>query len=463
MAKNGVDANFSALTAHYDGFKYSNPARKPAVPAPVGFLASVSGTTVSLTWTASGVSGVQVHIERSAINNSNYQEIAIKPAGSTFHDDPGRAEIAYYYRIRFRWNNLYSAYSDEEIVIVVGSGSSGLTDGGQYTLVVPGAGSNSHAVRQSFLGGAASPIEAAAYNTLFSAFMPTNWQMPGSAGTRVRTERALNGTRSLCHDRTGGAYQFAFRYDHPEVTRTLFYHYSYYFENPNNTSGQLKQVRATPDYGSGYEDSNYANSYITYGANGHQVNANNGSGATNIAFYRRHWSAESTGGWHFQGQWVTVTAAVTCNSDIAVADGRWRVGVRSAADNSVIGNITIPNIGMWLRAEASQFARQTFQFYMGNGFDLACKLYLDRDIYVQGSTTSACPKFLLIGNASTYAASTIFTIAPYSVWDDSVGGGAAAITFTLNRGRHLSLEGLYLYAMSDIETPINSTGVLIEA
>lgn len=463
MAKNGVDANFSALTAWWDGFKYSNPAKRPALPAPVGFVVSVSGNTVSLTWTASGVSGVSVHIERSAVSNNNYQEIVIKSPGLTDHLDPGRAEITYYYRIRFRWGTLYSAYSDEEIAIVVGSGNSGLTDGQSYTLVVPGAGSNSHAVRQSFLGGANSPIEAAAYNTLFSAFMPANWAMPGAAGTRVRTERSLNGTKALCHDRTGGAYQFAFRYDHPEVTRTLFYRYSYYLENPNNVAGQLKQIRATPAYGSGFEDGNIANTYLTRNGSGTGIIVNNGSGATNLGFYPRLWDSGSSGSWHAEGTWVTVTAYVTCNSAVGVADGKWRVGVRRESDNTVIGNITMSNAGLWLRAEATPYSRQTFQFYMGNGYDQACKTYIDRDVYVMGSTTTACPKYLLIGNASTYAACTIFTIAPFSVWDDSVGGGAAAITFQLNRGRHLSLEGLYLYAMSDVETPLNSTGVLIEA
>ena len=461
MAKNGVDANFSNLTAWWDGYKYSNPAKRPALPAPVGFIASVSGTTVNLTWTASGVSGVSVHIERSANNSSNYQEIAVKSPGSTIHDDTNRSEITYYYRIRFRWGTLYSAYSDEEIAIVVGSGTSGLTDGEWYTLTVPGAGSNSHAVRQSFLGGSYGPVEAAAENAVFNTFMPTDWSMPGATGTVVRTARTLNGTKSLCHDRAMG-YQHGFRYNHPEPTRTLFYRYSYYLDNPNNLAGQLKQIRATAVLrgGGGIADYDYSNTLLSR-MTSPGIPINNGSGYTNDVLYGGDWDTGRGETFHAQGEWITITAYVCCNSTVATADGRWRIHGRRESDNSVICDILCGDNILWDNPTSTQYRYQTFQFYMGNGLDASVKTYLDRDVYAQGSVDDRCPKFVLIGNASTYEACTIFTIAEYSSWDDSVGGGAAAIRFRLNRGRHLSLDGLYLYAMTDVNTPANSSGVAI--
>lgn len=96
---------------------------------------------------------------------------------------------------------------------------------------------------------------------------------------------------------------------------------------------------------------------------------------------------------------------------------------------------------------------------MGNwsgGDTSTLEYYWDRDIYIAWNPdTSTAPKFLLLGDASTYATCTNFTICPYTSW------ASDNITATINQGVHANLTGKYWYAMSAPGTPINTTGVAL--
>lgn len=338
-----------------------------------------------------------------------------------------------------------------------------VVDGGVITLRFPGAGSNVAANSQAFLGGVNGVIESAALDARFDTIMPAGWGMPGGDGSFVRSDRTLNGTKTLRNSRETGAYQFGIRYDQGAPRRTLFARYSYFFDNPNNISvGQLKQYRVCGKLvGGGIYDGDIANALLRRYADLAWTIQNHGDaddpegGGENTAIITGSNSQSNL--FHLSNVWVTVEVATTCNSATNVADGRLRWFARREDTGEIIGQNTHDNVLLWTHGQPHRY--QVLQMYMGNGFDTTCKLYLDRDIYFSASDTTDAPKYILLGNASTYAACTRFTVCDFSTWTPV--GDEADVAFKVNKGAHPSLAGLYGYAMAGINLPIHSSGVAL--
>lgn len=367
----------------------------------------------------------------------------------------------------------YSVIIDEGIISreqiaamieVLKSNNSVVGDGQVVYRRIPGAGANVPPQSQMFLGGSTGYVAKGTPGQKFNTYMPARYSQPGNDGPYYSTERTLNGPVNLKNDRSVpyvGAYQFGIRFDTGAEQNIVVASYSYYFENPNNSAtvapdiGQLKQQRFVGSLvggTGGIGDGDIANIYLTHGVNGNQVSINNSAGNTAI---NGSWDAGSYGDWHGQGEWLNVEVRVRRNSAPAVADGQILVVTRRVSTGEIIS---------WRRASnriftpGDLFMRYlALQMWMGNGFDTACKLHIDRDVYYSWTTGSTVPKLLKLGNAATYAACTVLTVCKFTQWTSP--DGHAYVKFEVNQGRHSSTAGLYIYAMSDVDTVINSTGV----
>jgi hypothetical protein len=311
-----------------------------------------------------------------------------------------------------------------------------------------------------FIGGSYGPIEAGTVGNLFTSIAPTGWDMPGSTGTQISDAETLNGAKSLLHDRSLG-FQFGFAYNTGGIRRVGFARWSLLFLNPNNVGdlvpgGQLKQVRFVGGTSSRLEDTSYANTLLSgWTGKGGVYAARNDSPSP---------GSNLSGGtgreWHKEGEWVSVHYRVTDSSAPNVADSSVQVMTIRESDGSILGIWEQNNV--LLRTSASALIRNiVFQFYMGNAFNGAsgCKVYLDRDIACAYSDTATPPKYIMLGNAATWAACTVRTYCEWITWTNN--GATSDITFKVNKGRHANLTGKYVYALSDAGTVINSTGVAL--
>lgn len=462
LAKN-VNGKSWNLPVQWNGNRYSESSDVPAFTAPSNLAASESSGTITLTWT-NGTASAETIVERSLTGSGGWSTIATKtPTTATHADSPGGSGT-FYYRISHTQNSLQTSYSSTVNATITYVPP--IVDGDEKTVTITGAGSNVPASNQSFLGGTGGTVESGTNGSMFSTGMPANWAQPGGDGPEFSNARTLNGTQSLLNDRAGGAYQFGMRYDHGASQRVQFARFSYYLENPNNTYGQMKFVRfvgAINTYG-GIHDTNQPNHYITYfsplattSGSGTYMPVNNSTlGGSNV---NRQESAGSTGNYYSENEWVTIEIYSIHNSDVTLSDGTVRLVARSEASGNVIADATWSNQRLdYGGADRGRWF--VIQFWMGNGLDNSCKLYLDRDIYVSSNTSSDTPpKFILLGDASTYAACTKRTVCEYITWTDN--GATSDITFRVNQGYHASLSGLYVYAMSGPNSPINTTGVAL--
>lgn len=465
LATNVIGKSYN-LPVSWDGRRYSDQDAVPAFTAPSSLAASESSGTITLTWT-NGTATAETIVERSLTGDGGWSTIATKAATVATHDDAPGGSGTFYYRVSHLQNEQQTSYSStvSETISYVPP----VADGDEKTVTITGAGSNVPAGNQSFLGGTGGVVESGTNGALFETGMPANWEQPGGDGPEFSNARTLNGTQSLLNDRTGSAYQFGIRYDHGSSQRVQFVRVSYYMENPNGTYGQLKFVRfvgAINTYG-GLHDLNQPNHYITFfsplavppGSRTYMPVNNSTLGGSNVNRQEDAGSSGETNGYYAENEWVTLEIYSVHNSDVSTADGTVRLVARSEASGNIIADYTWSNVrldydgadrGRWL----------VIQFYMGNGLDYSCKVYIDRDVYVSSNTSSATPpKYILLGDASTYSACTKFTVCEYTAWVDN--GATSDITFRVNQGYHASLSGIYVYAMSGPNTPINTTGVAL--
>lgn len=462
MATDVIGKSYN-LPVSWDGRRYSDQDAVPAFTAPSSLAASEDTGTITLTWVV-GASTAESLLERSLTGDGGWSPIATKAATVATHDDAPGGSGTFYYRVSHIQNGQQTSYSATVSATI--SYVPPVADGDTKTVTITGAGSNVPAANQSFLGGTGGVIESGTNGSMFSTNMPVDWAQPGTDGPEFSTARTLNGTRSLLNDRTGGAYQFGIRFDHGSSQRVQFARFSYYMENPNGTYGQLKFIRfvgAIDTYG-GLHDANQPDHYITYFSpsatnpgSGTYMPVNNSTlGGSNV---NRQESVGSSGNYYSENEWVTIEIYSLHNSDVTLSDGSVRLVARSESSGNVIADCIWSGVrldygganrGRWL----------VLQFYMGNGLDYDCKVYLDRDIYVSSNTSGdTVPKFILLGDASTYSACTKFTVCEYTDWVDN--GATSDITFRVNQGYHASLSGIYVYAMSGPNTPINTTGVAL--
>lgn len=335
---------------------------------------------------------------------------------------------------------------------------SSAADGAIGLAVIAGAGANVSAANFQFLGGFDGAIEGGVVGDLFTTIAPSGWDMPGDTGTLISDVETLNGNRSLLHDRSLG-YQFGFAYDSGGIRRVGFSRWSLLFLNPNNIAGgQLKQARMVGGTSTRLEDGAYANTYLTA--------YSNGDGTADCAAPRNdspdvgtNITSGSGREWYREGEWITIHYRVTDSSAANVADASIQVMTIRESTGEILG--VWDSGSVLLRSSAEALIRNfAFQFYMGNEFNTGsgCKVYLDRDIACAFSDTTTPPKYIMLGDASTWAACTKRTYCEWTEWQNN--GATSSIYFKANKGRHASLEGLYAYALSDAGTVINSAGAV---
>lgn len=424
-----------------------------AVNAPTGLTATVDGRTIVFQLTDTNSGAASYVIQRSTASNGTFYDFATGSTGASTITTTGNATGTFYYRAVGVIGSVRSAsYSATINATVAAPTSAG--DGDTVRIIIPGAGANVPASNFQFLGGSYGPIESGVVGDVFTSVAPPGWDMPGSTGSQISVDQALNGTKSLLHDRARG-FQFGIAYDTGAPRRVGFARWSFRFENPNAIQGgQLKQVRMVGGTNSRLEDYSYANCYLSGWTVGNGVYAarnDSPSAGTNI-------SGGSGREWHKEGEWITVHFRCTDSSAAGVADASLQVMTIRESTGEVLGVWTQNNL--LLRTAAIALVRNiVFQFYMGNNFNGAsgCKLYLDRDIACAFSDTTTPPKFLYLGNAPTWSACTIRTYCEWETWTNN--GGNAEVDATINQGRHPSLDNLYFYALSDAGVVINSAGV----
>lgn len=448
MAKNVNTKNWQLDVAWNDRY-YSEATDVPAFTAPSNLQASESSGTITLTWT-NGTASAETIVERSLTGAGGWSIIATKTPTTATHDDAPGGSGTFYYRVSHIQNSLQTSYSSTVNATITYVPP--IADGDEVTVTITGAGSNVDVSQFQFLGGSYGPVQAAADDAVFNTFMPTGWGMPGGAGTLVSSELALNGGKSLKHDPALNGPQFGFNYNTGGIQRVGFARYHVYFDNPSNVAtGQFKQVRFSGGTSSGNSitDGNYSNIYLTRYASVYIPRNDSPSLSTLYG-----------GNWYQPNEWVTVEFRTTDSSDLGVADGSIRVVVIRESTGEIIGTTTHSNVV--LRSGADALVRYiVYQFWMGNGFGSGsgCRAFIDRDVACAWSATTTPPKYIILGNASTYTACTVRTYCEWVTWTDN--GATSDITFKVNQGRHSSLSGLYVYAMSDAGVPINSTGVAL--
>lgn len=447
MAKNVQDKSYN-IAIQWDGRGYSEESDVPTFTPPSGLGASEDSGTITLTWT-NGTPSASTIVERSNTGSGGWITITTVSAGTATYDDTPGSSGTYYYRVSHTLNGETTSVSSSANATI--SYVPPVSDGDEKTVTITGAGSNVPVSQFQFLGGSYGPIQNASDNALFDTFMPTGWAMPGSSGSRVSSEIQFNG-KALKHDPTINGTTFGFSYNTGGIQRVGFAKYDVFFENVNNVAtGQFKQVRFVggTSIGNGIHDTQYANTYITRFASNYMPR--NESGGLSTLY----------GGapWYQPNEWVSIEARVTDCSGLGVADGSVRISVRDGATGALLG--TFAQTGLVYRTVSEALIRQiVFQFYLGNGFGTSgFRVFIDRDVVCAWSTTTTPPKFIILGNASTYDACTIRTYCEWTNWDDN--GATSDITFLVNQGRHVSLTGLYVYAMSDAGVPINTSGVAL--
>jgi hypothetical protein len=470
LATDIQDQNFT-LPVSWDGNRHSGTV--PTFTPPSGLSASESGGVITLNWT-NGRADADTPIERSSNGTGGWSTIATKTPTTATHDDTPGSSGTYYYRVSHSLNGYTSAVSATASATI--SYVPPISDGDEKTVTITGAGSNVSAGNQSFLGGYNGVVESGPAGAMLRDHAPTGYG--GLAqGPIFSSVDSLNGAQSLLNDRVNSQYQFGFRWDTGASRRVLLARFSYFLSNPNNTTGQLKLWRSCGEVGTGggVGDGDTEDAYITFNGynrwnvNSGPLNAASGSGLVAWTIPRSTSPRQSTWAsgsfangaevWHFEEQWVTIEVCLTASTGAEVADGRVDVACYLEETGELISHMWAENVILSATSGRPQARYHVLQAYLGNGYDTACKLYLDRDVYFTYSDTTTIPKFIILGNASTFSACTIRTVCEFTSWVDN--GATSDITFNVNQGRHSSLTGLYVYAMSAPGVPINSTGVAL--
>lgn len=108
MAKNAVKTR-KLITAWYNGRKYSDDTKRPAVPAPSSLTATNTGVSIALEWVdeSSGLAGTV--IQRSANGTTGWTDVAIATAGALETTAPIPSAGTWYFRALGIYNGVRSA------------------------------------------------------------------------------------------------------------------------------------------------------------------------------------------------------------------------------------------------------------------------------------------------------------------------------------------------------------------
>ena len=349
------------------------------------------------------------------------------------------------------------------------SGSSVLVDGQSVSISGSGFGTNS--VTQAFAGGVNGPIQGATANSNISnSSGGSNLALGGvltwaGGDPQFASDAQTWGGRSIMNRygynvATGGTYnsslfQYGFRADFGARVFATYWRTQYYISIPGGTpqTGQVKHERYTgqPGVNSGLTDDAIAcllcNMYPSASSNGQTQRFSAGPALSNIS--------EGGPGWVLDG-WIQREYMLVPGSQDGT-DGTFAWRHTRLSDNTVIASGSQTGLTFWQTGDISMrsWVMQN-QFHNAAGVD-GSVLWIGRDFYCSANLSNTTkPKFLLLGDASTYAACVPnkMVIQKTTSWSDT------SISFTLNKGQLSSLSGVYAYAMSDLNTPINSNGII---
>lgn len=358
-----------------------------------------------------------------------------------------------------------------------GGGGGGLVDGTNVRITGSGFGTNANIV-QGFFGGINSPLETATngLNIVSGLSLGSSWAYPGGDAQFAVTSRTLNGSRSILNRygynvATGGTYGgsptasiYGLRFD-PGATWqravTIVSSYQTGFTNGQikfqRFCGRLTDASGSSSVGGLTDDClpnvllNCFNGGIGSSAqttDNAPSNGNAGTSEPNIDFaVSPSWI---NNGWVQQVYDFTPGTLATANGSIA-----WRF-FNATNIASVVGSGSSTSKRFWNGSDTA-YRWWLMQMYMGNTAQVdGAQVNIDRDPYGLFNTASnAFPKFIYLGDASTYAACTKLVAGQvFSSWSDT------QIDFTINKGQHTSLSSVWAYVMSGINTPINASGIV---
>jgi len=349
-----------------------------------------------------------------------------------------------------------------------GGGGGSLTDGGTTTINGSGFGTNVSVANQEWLGGVNGVIEGIANNTTWISVARTNWTFPGGHVQRITTLASLNGTKSLGNLNFSDAsnYQFGTKFDTGGYRVCTVRVPVYVYNSANSTTGQVKFLRFVGGPiadDQGIDDDDVPNCYVSRFWNGIESNFAVNEGTPDLIGYidpkvsgdigfRGEWMEKQT---TRAGDWYIFEFQFTAPSAAGVADGalRWRTYNATTGAVKSAGEVTSR---AWWQSTSNAFRYLTLQGYMGNTLADGSEVYFDRDIYITWNTSGTTPpKYILLGDASTFAACTKLTTCRWTgSWSDTQITGVE-----VNKGYHSNLTGKYWYVMSAPGSPINSNGI----
>lgn len=332
-------------------------------------------------------------------------------------------------------------------------GGGALVDGGTYVANSSGLGTTVSSSNVEWIGGVNGYVETLGNGANFSSNLPSaSWSQVGATSTVVSNGDTLSGTVSLYNNFNSiNNWQFGSTFDSGAGQKALYIRAAYKFLNPDSQPmGQVKLFRfngsnAIEDLNSFLYFTRYYNgagSYISYISSG-LISPSEGGG--------------TTGNFVEKDLWVVAEMLLKPDSTAGAGDGSIQWRHYRADTGALLTDGTVSGRTFWSSGNsANPFRYFVFQCGFYNEWNNPLSIYIDRDLYFAWNTSSsACPKYVLLGNASTFGSCTIFSICKWSSWADT------QVTFTINKGQHSSLSGLYIYFMQGPGSPINSSGVAL--
>lgn len=354
-----------------------------------------------------------------------------------------------------------------------------IEDGGTFTINGSGFGTNVAAANQAFFGGVNGPVQQATAGVdIRGLTFPTGFVMTGtevgSDPEFVDKTRQFENTGSSIKHRygytqlTGGTYtgptvedpmadssnfQWGFQFDFGSGGyRSIYTKVRVYYADAGRTAGQVKFQRFTGDADGGIQDGDMPNSlfqeYATiFPANirrlfgSSDLNTDLGSGGTTNEAWVRN-------GWVEHELFIVPGTAGSANGSV-----QWRF--TNGATGAVTASGTLTG-RQWLDT-GDIFRWWVLQGYIANEAQWdGAEISWDRDAYAIANTSStAFPKVVVLGDASTFAACTkrLLSIQKFTSWSDT------SIDIVINKGAHSNLTGKYLYVLDGINSAVNSSGI----
>lgn len=339
-------------------------------------------------------------------------------------------------------------------VISVNTGS--IVDGSSYTITGTGFGTNT--VGQEFLGGVNGPINSMSIGQTFRSLNRSGWTTYTQVEDSIAsTTRSFTGYKTLLNDTQAAYpndhYQFGLTYDTGARYYSAYARFYVYLDTTATTI-QLKTVRFVggPEKGGGgVDDGDTPNSYETTYYNGAGEYFTNNGGTPNPV-----WGTSSVS----RNTWNLIEVSFKPDTTLAAGNGTVKWRATDTSTNTVVYSNSATGVTFWGSSFASNPYRYLVaQFYMGN-YDptLVPKTYFEELFFSWNASASITPKFVLMGDASTYSGCTKGKLIVQKIngtWSDT------SIPIIINKGAHSNLTGKYFYIMSDIDTPINTSGIAL--